>query len=288
MLRAVDAGDLPARVREVYVFGSYARGAPKPGDLDLLVIHDDPGKEYWSGLEKRLASQGHGNLQIITLSAARFHGEMRRKFRRPGESVDIILARNVDEVLGPHSKIERSELVLLWSLHDRDFGAKLQAIRPDPAAGRAPRDHLLSMKRFNDHVETMERVVEMVADGRLTLTRVPVVDIDLSSLNAHHKHWLDWWTQCKVMGRKSLELLPYGMWWLQQHRQRAGCPHQLEMYSKSGTHRVHLGRPSLGWMLGVFSSRPRLQLQCLIPHLSGTDPNELLAFERGPKWEHGR
>jgi hypothetical protein len=284
MLQTVDAGELPAKVREVYDFGSYARGAICPGDLDLLVIHDDPGKDYWSRLKEQLKGQGHGGLQIIALAAARFHGEMRRKLRRPGEKADILLARSVDEVMGQHSKIERSELVLLWSEADRDFHARLQAIRPDPAAGRAPRNHLLSMKRFNDRVETMEEVVEMVADGRLSLTRLPVTGIDPSSLNAHHRHWLDWWTQCGVMGQKSLELLPCGMWWLQQHRQTAECPHQLEMYGKSGTHRVHFGRPSLGWMLGVFESRPKVRRQCLIPHLSSTEPNELLVFERGPGW----
>jgi hypothetical protein len=287
MLRTVDAGELPAKVREVYVFGSYARGAPNPGDLDLLVIHDDPGKEYWSRLAKRLEGQGHGGVQAIVLAAARFQGEMRRKLRRPGERADILLAHRLDEVAGPHSKIERSELVLLWSEAGRDFHARLQAIRPDPAAGRAPRNHLLSLKRLDDHVETMEEVVGMVADGRLSLTRVPAAGIDLSSLNRFHAQKLAWWTECGVMGRKSLGLLPYGMWWLQWHRQRAGCPHRLEMYSRSGTHRVHFGRPSLGWMLGVFASRPNVRRQCLVPHLSGTEANELLAFERGPRWERG-
>ena len=114
---------------------------------------------------------------------------------------------------------------------------------------------------------------------------MPIADIDLSSLNRFHAHKLTWWTECKVMGERSLELLAYGMWWLQRHRQRAECPHQLEMYSRSGTHRVHFGRPSLGWMLGVFASRPKVRRQCLIPHLSRTEPNELLAFERGLKRE---
>jgi hypothetical protein len=186
--------------------------------------------------------------------------------------------------VGPHSKIKRSDLILLWSEADHEFQSKLEAMRPDPAAGRAPRNHLLYLKRFHDHVEVMEEVAQMVADGRLALTRLSVAEIDLSSLNAHHTHWLDWWTQCKVMGQKSLELLGYGMWWLQQHRQRAEVPHQLEMYSSSRTHRVHFGRPSLGWMLNVFESRPRVRRQCLIPHLSRTDPNQLLVFQRGPRW----
>jgi hypothetical protein len=143
------------------------------------------------------------------------------------------------------------------------------------------------MKRLNDRVETMEEVVEMIENGRLSLTGVPIAAIDCASLNAQHSHWLDWWSRCRVMGQKSLELLPYGMWWLQQHQQRAEPPHQMEMYSQSGTHRVHFGRPSLGWMLRVFESRRQVRRQCLIPHLARTEPNELLVFERGTSWSRG-
>ena len=44
--RTEDWKRIIARVREVYVFGSYARGALEPGDLDLLVVHDRATPEY--------------------------------------------------------------------------------------------------------------------------------------------------------------------------------------------------------------------------------------------------
>ncbi|MER6952452.1 nucleotidyltransferase domain-containing protein [Streptomyces sp. NPDC000618] len=40
MLDNLDAGSRPLDlVDEVYVFGSYARGALQPGDLDVAVVH---------------------------------------------------------------------------------------------------------------------------------------------------------------------------------------------------------------------------------------------------------
>jgi hypothetical protein len=136
----------------------------------------------------------------------------------------------------------------------------------------------------NDDLETMDKVVEMVADGRLVLVRLPLAEIALSQLNADHLERLARWREAGVMGKRSLELLPSGMWWMQLHGQLCQTPQQAEMYSKSWTHRVHFGRPSLGWMVGVFESQPSVRRQCLIPHLSRTEPNELLAFERGPSW----
>lgn len=41
IVRAIEDGKFPARIRELHVFGSYARGALSPSDLDLIVIHED-------------------------------------------------------------------------------------------------------------------------------------------------------------------------------------------------------------------------------------------------------
>src|SRR5207245_8677346 len=110
------------------------------------------------------------------------------------------------------------------------------------------RDHIIDLKRLHDTITTMERTVEMVRNEELAFTRIPIESTDCR-LNAYHSHWLAWWTHCKVMGRDSMKLLPYAMSWLEQHRQKSKVPDsQCVVRSKSRTHRVHLGRPSLGWM----------------------------------------
>ena len=52
IINAIEAEKFPTKVRELYVFGSYARGAINPGDIDLILIHD-PAPE----LLKRLKSE---------------------------------------------------------------------------------------------------------------------------------------------------------------------------------------------------------------------------------------
>jgi hypothetical protein len=287
MIETVQTGTLPAHVRELYVFGSYSRGALEPGDLDIVIIHDRPPRVYEEALDRHFEEKGCSTIESLAKACARFRADMCRPLRKPGERIQILLAQKLDELVGESSKIKREDLILLWSETDQEFRPKLESIRPDPAAGRAARDHIIELKRLHDTISTMEHTVEMVRNEELVLTRLPIDCIDCK-LNAYHSHWLDWWTQCKVMGKDSLKLLAYAMWWLQLHRQKSDVPDsQCVVWSKSRTHRVHLGRPSLGGMLWQFRCPAKVRRQCLIPHLKSGQPNELLVFERGMNWVQG-
>lgn len=284
MIETIQSGALPARVREFYVFGSYSRGAVEPGDLDVVVVHDRPPLAYEEALKRHFDEEGYSLRELLVKACARFRANMCEPLRKPGEKIQILLAQKLDDLVGEGSKIKREDLILLWSEADQDYRPKLEAIHPNPSAGRAARDHIIELKRLSDTISTMEHTVGMIRNGELVLTRLPIDGIDCR-LNAHHSHWLSWWTQCNVMGKDSMKLLPYAMWWLQLHRQKSQVPaSQCVVWSKSWTHRVHLGRPSLGWMVGEFRRSPKIKRQCLIPHIKSGQPNELLVFERGKKW----
>jgi predicted nucleotidyltransferase len=282
MTQAIAAGALPAPVKAFYVFGSYARGALTPNDLDVIAVYDNPGRDYWDALAVELRKAGK---DPVSEAGRVFQTRMRGGLRRPGERVDVMLARSIDDLTGPGSKIRKDDLVLLWTPEDRDVRSKLAAIKAEVAAGRAERNHLVNLRRLHDSVGVMDDVVRWIDEGALVLTRVSIDSIDLQ-LNDYHEHWLEHWRKCKVMGQKSMQLLPYAMWWLQQDRQRSQVPHQTEVLSESHTHRVDVGKPSLGQMMWVFEKWPRIKRQCLIPHFRAREPNELLVFERGPRWKN--
>jgi predicted nucleotidyltransferase len=286
VIETIESGVLPARVREFYIFGSYARGALDPGDLDVVVVHDPAPSAYDDTVKRRLAGRFNPT-EFIFKAYAMFKADMCRPLRKPGERREILLTRKIDDVVGPGSKIQREDLILLWSEADRHFRPKLDAIRSDVSAGRAPRDHLISLKRLHDDISTMERTVRMVRDNELALTRVPIDGINFR-LNAEHTQRMKHWTDLAVMGKESIRLLPYALWWFEQYRQKADAPNQLEIWSKSNTHRVHLGRPSFGLMLRSFLRLSKLKRQCLITHIKKGQPNELLVFERGVNWSRVR
>lgn len=285
ILKSLDSVSFPARVREVYVFGSYARGALEPGDLDLLVVHDRATPEYEAAAIKHFTDRGLSDIGAICKSVDKFRADMSRVFRTPGERVQILLTSELSYVVGAESRIKESDLVLLWSQSDRDWQEKLGAIREDAAAGRAPRNHIIPLSRLHDRVKTMEEVVGMIADGQLLFGRISIDKVP-NQLNDYHLRKLSLWTTCKVMGAESMKALPFAMWWLDQHRQLCDVPNRTEILSQKRTHRLEVGKPSLGWMLGVFKSNPKIVRQCLIPHFLVKGPNELLTFERGPNWQN--
>jgi hypothetical protein len=159
LIRMIEVGGLPAKVQALYVFGSYARGACEPGDLDVIAIYEWPSRATFDA----------------------------------------------------------------W-------------VRKGTAAGEC-------------HYDAVHHVAG-----------------------------------CRTLGKESIKALPYAMLWFQMHRQQCAVPQRTEIWSRSQTHRVEIGRPSLAWMLRVFQLHDKVRRQCLIPHLKKAGPNALLIFERGPNW----
>lgn len=82
LLESLCTEPLMAVPRELYAFGSYARGAEEPGDLDLLFVYDLPAR-YAEDLERHC--QAHHGLIIRGKSPRdEYKSELRRKFSRAG------------------------------------------------------------------------------------------------------------------------------------------------------------------------------------------------------------
>jgi predicted nucleotidyltransferase len=159
--KLMDAGNLPMDVRELYVFGSYSRGAIEPGDLDLIVIHGDGIRE----IERRVLAEIEADPDSpddLPTKCRKIEAAKRRLFRSPSERVQIIFDSSVERVTREGSKIKPSDPVLIWSRTDRDWEQKIAAIVPDATAGRAERNHLISLTRLHDQISTMGRLMEMI------------------------------------------------------------------------------------------------------------------------------
>lgn len=127
MLDRLEVGDWPLDlIDEILVFGSYARGALNPSDVDLVVEHrrDD-----------RLVSEF-----LHALSYGRDPSALMKRALN-GSS------RGLQIHFGERKTLEAEgfELTLLWTRGEPIDAARarLAAITPDPEAGRAPRDHMI-------------------------------------------------------------------------------------------------------------------------------------------------
>ncbi|MEV0281315.1 nucleotidyltransferase domain-containing protein [Streptomyces sp. NPDC050610] len=127
MLDRLEQGGWPLDlVDEILVFGSYARGALNPSDVDLVVEHrrDD-----------RLVSEF-----VHALSYGRDpSASMKRALKGNSRGLQIHFGERKT------LEAEGFELTLLWTRGEPVDAARtrLAAITPDPEAGRAPRDHMI-------------------------------------------------------------------------------------------------------------------------------------------------
>jgi predicted nucleotidyltransferase len=112
------------RVREVWIFGSYARGAFEVGDVDLAVEFDQTKDEDGRWFATRLAG-GFDHL-----------GALRRELRGNQRALEIHF-NELDDL-----RKEGFEPQLLWRRGDslEEARARLSALTPDASAQRAARD----------------------------------------------------------------------------------------------------------------------------------------------------
>ncbi|MFD6912387.1 nucleotidyltransferase domain-containing protein [Streptomyces virginiae] len=162
MLDRLDAGERPLDlVDEVYVFGSYARGALDPGDLDVAVVHRT---------DREFAAELVGAM----MSGRDPMAGMKRALRGNKRGFQFQFNQNSGLPAG-------AEPVLLWKRGDTlaDAQARLAAIEPDPDAGRAPRDEMIEQFEGLDRwipLPVRARLVEMVTAGAIGIHRVELPD----------------------------------------------------------------------------------------------------------------
>jgi hypothetical protein len=128
LLRRVSEGaGWPLEVVEsVRVFGSYARGALEPGDVDVAVDLNRQHTRWGPHVAKSIISQGRNPYSIVSQALC---GQKR--------GVSILFERE-------HGH-EDVPMMLLWTRGESVEVAleRLRAIPADAAAGRAPRDAML-------------------------------------------------------------------------------------------------------------------------------------------------
>ncbi|MGW1966223.1 nucleotidyltransferase domain-containing protein [Streptomyces sp. NPDC001935] len=128
MLDRLEGDDWPLNlVDEIWLFGSYIRGALAPRDVDVVVEHRR---------DERLVSEF-----VHALSHGRDpSAPMKRALKGPSRGLEIHF--------GERETLEEAgfDLTLLWRRGEPVGTARtrLAAITPDPEARRAPRDHMIA------------------------------------------------------------------------------------------------------------------------------------------------
>lgn len=156
----------PAKlVRSVYVFGSYARGALEPRDVDVAV--DFERDDRWLSHHANSMSYGYDPYAIL-----------KQALRGRQRGMSFVFERN----LGGYDDIP---MTLVWERGEALSIAldRLAALPVDPHAGRAPRDAMIpcfagmehSLRRY-----VREGLVELIDDGTISVERMVLADAVVS------------------------------------------------------------------------------------------------------------
>lgn len=128
MITRLEQGGWPlGLVDEVYVFGSYIRGATEPNDVDVVVEH---------GTDK----QWLGEFLYASVNGRDPYVGMRQALRGRTRGISFQF-RGLESL-----RDEGFDLLLLWRRGEPFSLARerLVSLREDPSAGTASRDHMLS------------------------------------------------------------------------------------------------------------------------------------------------
>ncbi|KOV50847.1 hypothetical protein ADL00_42580 [Streptomyces sp. AS58] len=195
MLDRLEQGAWPVNlVEEVHLFGSYIRGALEVGDVDVVVQHITD--EAWT----------EHSLNAL-LSGRDGYAAMRQALRgrRRGISFQFQNRKALTK--------DGFELLLLWQRGEPFSLARqrLAAITPDPAAGRAPRDHVLpAYEMVSDQLPRPVRIdlYRWCTNNAATVRVVPLAD-DQPHSTAAAAHVDKRWTAHSPLRRAACAALAY-------------------------------------------------------------------------------
>lgn len=155
-------------IAEVHVFGSFARGAPEPHDVDIASEHDTTDPRWGSHFATCLAYGRNPYAPMRRMLVGRSRGcQLQFNFRQQNDA----------------------DLTLLWRRGDPLAVAlqRLHAIPVDPAAQRATREAMLpQFEGLDQWIPLYRRELQCaaVAANALTIERLSLSDGEISSTTA--------------------------------------------------------------------------------------------------------
>ncbi|MDT0382425.1 nucleotidyltransferase domain-containing protein [Streptomyces sp. DSM 42041] len=228
MIDRLECGEWPVHlVEDVHLFGSYARGALSPGDVDVVVQHSTDRR--W--LDESLHAMINGRDSYTSLKQG-------LRGRARGMSLQFQERDSLRD--------EGFELMLLWRKGEPFDLARerLERLPVDPAAGSAPRDHMLpvfeAMAQIPPHPVRIQ-LWELHQAQRIHVARIDLADAEPADTEAAH-HLRRRWTESSPLRRAGASAVA--------HLEREGVsPDQVELHGRrlSGPDRGVQCFIDLGW-----------------------------------------
>ncbi|HOY87538.1 MAG TPA: hypothetical protein PLJ94_06885 [Methylotenera sp.] len=244
-------------VLALWVAGSYARGALTCGDLDLVM-------DYRALGQARTPSMQH----------------VKRAFFKNYSRVGIFEGTPTENDSG----IDLQGAVLVWQGQGFDWQAAISSIKEDPLAGHHPRvtDAIpLRPLQLGMQVKTLEKLVEMKAQGRIDWQFTPISALTLNPPELEDEVYFE-----RMMSRggvKTQKLFPYLLAYFKQQSLSSGMVlrhhYDKTRYAVNGA-QAFVGSPIV--LVKLLDEITTSEL-VIMPHISARGPNGIWSIRRGAK-----
>jgi hypothetical protein len=245
------------RVKTLWAFGSWAKGALYCGDLDLIA--DVEVIEGYLPMTPTLRS--------VLIKGAR---DVRLYVGTPEKN---------------NSGVAVEEAVLIWSDSDRSWKKNIAEIKPDPSAERFVRkiDAIpLRSEQLYAQIDVLEKVVNLKDEDILDWMWAPITNFNLDST-----HWsetaVSFYERLEgLTGKKTREAMKFIIDWFEINDpiQTWNFDHSSRASFFINGNYVHAGRPSIDLRRLDHHSCSGLML---VPHFTKRGPNGIWTIRRGTK-----
>ncbi len=268
IIQTIETVPMPVSVEEVYVFGSYTRGATDCGDLDVILVTAAPSDEDIARCPSR-----------TFLDLPDFGKEFRRLLK-DSRSERIDLLHTHDPSWDKVGKIQRKDCVLIWN-GDAVWKERIAAIEPDPRAGRAPRrEYIFTGQGFaRDFEERWRWAEEAIEAGAIRLRRLDTAKMEsrpwpkierLREAGLARGEWPDLWKiAASYIADRGKEPCLEGL---------LACRWILNATDRSAF--LHLGKPQVRCIVGWLQNED-VEWAGALPFSRKRKPGQLWVFSRG-------
>jgi len=264
----IESERMPIRVKGLYVFGSYARGALDCGDLDIVLVTDRPTDEDDRRCEPR-----------AFMDFPDYNKAFRKALKKaPSERVQIILAHEELAAGIKHMKFKPEDCVLIWNADDK-WRDRIAAIAADSEAGRSMRHtYVFAKQGFGWHwEEDWAWAEDGINSGAIQLLRLPTVGFEgplRPRIRRRHEYGMINDAMATIANIPCSYIISQGG---QPDLERSAY-HWL-LNSKDDSIRVYLGRPKISYIRAWLCNK-RVEQAYALPFLRKRKQNCLWVFRR--------
>ncbi len=281
----IDSGDTPVSFHGLWVFGSYARGATSPGDLDIVVLHGSADRARARKWKSEARQKSLNYIDYLCYPQRKLQALVGTTLRRPGESIDILTGKSFKDIEDSFT-ITKKDCTFLWSPSDRDWRTKLAGIRVDTAAKSFEHGLFMKPKAARCDWDSMEHLTEMLRQEVLVVSKIGLGDVEapptLSAWPEHVRSSLE--LASRYAGKKRRECLPFAFQWLIDQGEAGIYDFDNEVRSDDGQFKVLIGNLYPYWISRTLCDDEYVSALAHILHFRRGTPREILVFRRGPRW----